>query len=206
MVSLKDFMKLGGEKFEVFRNNEKISEVDGLPNHEEGTKRPYIGFYDGTDIKVGDWVKGKISNDWLYIEDIRSHIVNGKVFQIKGYYLTKKEFEEREQLKRKEKEHPYIIYNLYGANSRVINNSTDQSINVVDMSSKDLFDELRNTIQTFIEDEKQKRELREIVDEMEKNQGTNKFNQLYTKFITSAANHMTILSPFIPALSQMIQS
>lgn len=36
---------------------------------------------------------------------------------------------------------------------------------------------------------------------MEGNQNKNTFNQAYTKFITSAANHKTLIAPFIPALS-----
>ena len=44
MIDLRRFMKMGGEKFEVYRNNKKISEVEGLPNHEESTKKHMWGF------------------------------------------------------------------------------------------------------------------------------------------------------------------
>lgn len=97
-----------------------------------------------------------------------------------------------------------IIYNLYGANSRVNNSSTDQSINIVELSSDDLFDKIRNQLKSNIEDETERKELRELVNQLENSQGTGKFNEMYTKFITSAANHMSVISPFIPALSQMI--
>lgn len=39
MIELGRFMEMGGEKFEVFRNGEKISEVEGLPNREETTQK-----------------------------------------------------------------------------------------------------------------------------------------------------------------------
>lgn len=204
MVSLKSFMKMGGEKFEVIRDNRLVSEVMGLPNREEGSKRPYIGFVPEADIKSGDWVKGIVSSDLLFIEDTKSQIFEGAVFQIKGYYLTKKEFEDV-KLKVQQSNPPTIIYNLNGANTRVNNNSTDNSFNVVDMSTK-LFDQIRNVVNNEIKNEDEKRELREIITEMEISQGSNKFNQVYTNFITSAANHMSIISPFIPELSKMIQS
>lgn len=73
------------------------------------------------------------------------------------------------------------------------------------MSPTDLFDEIRTAFKEGISDEAELRSLREIVNEMENSQNTNTFNKAYTKFITSAANHMTLISPFIPALSQMIQ-
>lgn len=99
-----------------------------------------------------------------------------------------------------------IIYNLHGANSRVNNNSTDRSINIIETSSDSLFDDLRKVISEKVDDENQKQQLRNLINEMENNKETNKFNEIYTKFITGAANHMTVLSPFIPALSQMIHS
>ncbi|MDW8517593.1 hypothetical protein [Priestia flexa] len=201
MIELGRFMEMGGEKFEVFRNGEKISEVEGLPNREETTQKAYVGFYPSTDIKPGDWIRGKTSNNHFFIEDIKSHIVHGKVFQKKGYYLTEIEYKKSNE----EEGKVTIIYNLNGANSRVNNNSSDHSINVIDMSPTDLFDEIRTAFKEGISDEAELRSLREIVNEMENSQNTNTFNKAYTKFITSAANHMTLISPFIPALSQMIQ-
>lgn len=201
MPDLRRFMKIGGEKFEVFRNDERISEVEGLPNHEEATKKAYVGFYPTTDIKPGDWIRGKTSNNYFFIEDIKTHIVHGKALQQKGYYLTEIEYK---KIKEEEKK-VTIIYNLNGANSRVNNNSNDHSINVVNMSPTDLFDEIRNVLKEGISDEAELRSLREIVNEMENSQNTNSFNKTYTNFITRAANHMTLISPFIPALSQMVQ-
>jgi len=39
---------------------------------------------------------------------------------------------------------------------------------------------------------------------MEAAKGTSGFTQKYQNFIASAANHMTVLAPFIPALTQML--
>lgn len=202
MANLANFMRMGGEKFEVYRNEEKVSEVDGLSNHEESTKKAYLGFYPNADIKIGDWLIGMVSNNCFYIEDIKSHIVKGTVFQLKGYYLTKVEYEKR----KKKDEGITNIYNLNGANAKINNHSNDHSVNIINMSSTDLFDEIRNVLNNNITETNELNSLKEAVAEMENNQNTSTFNQSYTKFITSAANHMTILSPFIPALTQMITS
>ncbi len=63
-------------------------------NSDEITKRGYIGFPEEVDVQVGDWVKGKLTNN---------------------------------------------VFN------RVNNRSTDQSINVVNTSNHDLFDEIKKS-------------------------------------------------------------
>jgi hypothetical protein len=40
---------------------------------------------------------------------------------------------------------------------------------------------------------------------LEKAQGTKLFAERYTDFISAAANHMTIIAPFIPALSELLK-
>jgi len=74
----------------------------------------------------------------------------------------------------------------------------------VNTSNNGLFDEIKSILNHNVADQDELRELRLLVNEMESKQNTSSFNQAYTKFITSAANHMTILSPVIPALTQMI--
>ncbi|PMC36389.1 hypothetical protein CJ195_16510 [Bacillus sp. UMB0899] len=130
----------------------------------------------------------------------------------RGFFETQMGFDAHYQCKvKKEKTielsrpHQNVIYNLYGANSRVNNHSTDNSSNIVEMTADDLFDKLRNAIKENIENDTEKRELRTLVNDLESNQDKSSFNQIYTKFITTAANHMTIISPFLPALSQLIK-
>ncbi|USK69187.1 hypothetical protein [Peribacillus asahii] len=153
-------------------------------------------------IEEGDHFIRKLPNGLR-----ETYLVLDRGFYDSGYGIKAHYQCEVQKVTTRELEQPkQVIYNLYGANSRVNNNSTDQSINIVEMSSDDLFDEIRKALKENIRNEEERRELREIVNELEVNQGTNKFNQLYTKFVTSAANHMTVISPFIPALSQMLQS
>ncbi|CAH0345727.1 hypothetical protein [Bacillus sp. CECT 9360] len=171
MTDLESFMEMGGEQFEVYRNDIKIEEVEGVPNREKETNRAYIGFYPNTDIEVGDRLVGKISKNKYYIDDKKSQVIQGSVFQLKGYYLTERELEKMEKEKKTEQT---IIYNLYGANARINNNSTDHSINIVDMSPDDLFDELRKSLKENINDEQEKAQLRELVNGLEGTKNTRK--------------------------------
>lgn len=95
------------------------------------------------------------------------------------------------------------VYHISGNNSRVYNNSIDQSSNILNVNTEKLFSELRQVIQSSIE---YNTNLLELVERMEENKGKNTFTKSYTDFIAAAANHISILTPFIPALTEMIKS
>jgi hypothetical protein len=44
----------------------------------------------------------------------------------------------------------------------------------------------------------------QLVNEMKVNAKKPKFNELYQNFIQSVANHMSIVAPFIPALTMLM--
>lgn len=201
MFSIKGPLQSYGEDFELTRDGNDLGTIRGLMSHEKATGRAYIGFLEGVDIRIGDWLKGNVTNNVFTIQDITVDSYQGKIIQQKGYYLTKVEFEEKEAFRQPIQS---TVYNLIGANTRVNNHSTDQSINIVNTSNNELFDEIKSILNHNVADQDELRELRLLVNEMESKQNTSGFNQAYTKFITNAANHMTILSPVIPALTQMI--
>ena len=130
------------------------------------------------------------------------HIVEGDNFLIRiepkgiGSYLKS------EYLKVKESPSTSLgnIIHVSGNNSRVYNNSIDNSTNTVKENSVALFQELTKFIRENVE-ENQK--LIELVNMMEENKEKKAFTKSYIDFIASAANHMTILSPFIPALTAL---
>lgn len=98
------------------------------------------------------------------------------------------------------------VYNLIGPNARVNIQSVDASTNLIEIEPKDLFDKLRHTIQQEIADKSFSDKLSKKADELEQAQGTNKFVDKYREFIALAADHVTLLAPFIPALSQLCRS
>lgn len=97
-----------------------------------------------------------------------------------------------------------VVYNLIGPNTRVNIQSADSSTNVVNIESSTLFDEMKKAIVESIQDELTRSRLVERIDAMKSAAGTQSFISRYTEFIAIAADHMTLLAPFLPALSQLL--
>jgi hypothetical protein len=91
-----------------------------------------------------------------------------------------------------------------GDNSRVLVNSQDNSINVA--NSKLLFAKILNAVDSQIDDKKLKQDLLEKIAEMEAHVGKGSFIKSYSDFVALAANHMTIIVPFLPELTQLLQA
>ncbi|MEQ6856295.1 hypothetical protein AAHH17_17670 [Lysinibacillus capsici] len=97
-----------------------------------------------------------------------------------------------------------ITNHFYGANSRVNIGSTDNSSNIVNINKDNIFDELRSVINENISSESDSIILLDLVNNMEETRGTPSFIDKYKSFMESAANHMSVFSPFLPALAQIL--
>jgi hypothetical protein len=95
------------------------------------------------------------------------------------------------------------IYNVSGVNPRVNVNSADNSINVATVDNSIVFRDLRSAL-TGLQDEDLRARLGVLIDKLERTQGTIPFTGTYKEFLSVAANCMTIIAPFLPALSQML--
>ena len=95
----------------------------------------------------------------------------------------------------------YIHVTNEGGNVNI--NSTDNSINIrVNDDYSKLFGELRDALEQAggVDDS-----LFELVDEMESNTADKAvFAKKYSQFIASAADHMTIITPFLPVLATIL--
>lgn len=96
-----------------------------------------------------------------------------------------------------------INYNLSGMGARVNINSKDSSINVISAEVSKVFSQVRDLVKQ-ISDESARTNIERAIDELEESHGTDGFMQKYQAFISSAANHMTVLSPIIPALTNLL--
>jgi len=68
-----------------------------------------------------------------------------------------------------------------------------------------VFGDLRNAIQVGIEDKALQSQLLSLVEKMQSNANSNTgFAAAYQDFISAGAQHMTILGPFLPALSKLL--
>ena len=93
--------------------------------------------------------------------------------------------------------------NLFGSSSRININSTDNSNNNFNYLNQ-TFNDMRNAVQKAGLDDQITKDLLGRIEHLEMSAGTNVFKESYSDFITNIANHMTIFSPFIPALTNMI--
>ena len=97
-----------------------------------------------------------------------------------------------------------VTYNLSGPHSRVNVNSVDQSLNIDASNTISVFGDIRNAVQNGVEDEDERKRLHDALDELARAHGTEKFTDTYKDFIATAANHMVMLAPFMPALSALL--
>lgn len=88
-------------------------------------------------------------------------------------------------------------------NGKVNINSTDNSISI-EIDSSSIFRGLSNAISGSSIEDKQKAQLLAKVEELRKAEGTGGFLQKYKDFMQNAANHMSVISPFIPPLTALI--
>lgn len=94
-----------------------------------------------------------------------------------------------------------VVGNVHGG--RVNVGSTDNSANI-NISADQVFTNIRDTLNTSNLSQHEKGNLLKCVEEMEANVGKPTFTKRYQDFIAAGANHMSLLSPFLPALSSLL--
>ncbi len=176
-------------------------EVEGLKNTEGKNSRQVIfQFPEPVEISVGFVLQVKGSRDYWRVTDTED-VVEGGVFI---------NFEARvEKINLAGQPTRSVLkggntYNLHGTHSRVNIQSHDNSVNISHQSTENVFADMRQVIQNQIQSEVEKTEILKNLEELEAAKGTTNFVQKYQNFIASAANHISLLSPFIPTLTQML--
>lgn len=91
-------------------------------------------------------------------------------------------------------------YNI-GTAEKVNINSTDNSV-TYNISSEDVA--LMETLKMVAKELENKDAIIQSIEEMKSSIGKKSFAEKYNAFIQGVANHMTIFSPYIPALTQML--
>jgi len=128
----------------------------------------------------------------------------------RGYYSESAGWPARYQIKvRKEtvldaQPSPQVTYNLHGPNSRVNNQSVDFSTNTVTLGPENVFVELKRAIELNVPSGGGQDVLLGGVKAMEETRGMGGYLARYQEFIKDAANHMTLVAPFIPALTHLL--
>jgi hypothetical protein len=101
-------------------------------------------------------------------------------------------------------QHVTNIYNLQGDHARVNVQSTDHSVNVSAISEQQVFSGIRQALSEGVLDDHERGDILNKLGALEKALHTRDFVSRYQAFINAVACHMTIILPFIPALTQML--
>jgi hypothetical protein len=176
-------------------------EARGLKNSPSKNSRQVIfQFPEPLEIPVGSVLQVKGSRDYWKVTDTED-IVHDDEFTNFEVHVQKINVEGK--LTR-----PPLTggptYNLHGPHSRVNIQSQDHSVNISSQITENVFADLRQAIQASIEDTEEQTEILSRLEELESAKGTSSFVQKYQNFIASAAKHIDLIAPFIPALTQMI--
>ena len=123
---------------------------------------------------------------------------------VTGVWITARIDQRRLMTKRKSQSAAPTVYHVHGHNSRVNVNSVDNSVNVITVSPQEIFANLRQAIQTGVPEGEQEAILARL-EALEREQHSPTFAQRYTEFISTVADHMKIIGPFIPALTELLQ-
>lgn len=123
MTPAQTFIKQRGINFHIERNGCIISDLKGLPNHEQSTSKAYIGFLPGSDVVVGDWLINP-SNERFYVHDTITDYFMGTVSQLKAYYQTVSEYNSTSAATN--------IFNIGTANGSVIGTQANVLLNYND--------------------------------------------------------------------------
>lgn len=91
----------------------------------------------------------------------------------------------------------------HGHQNRTTVNGVDASNNSL---SIDVFEQLQSVVTNNIDNAADRDALLALIKQMQEKKGTRGFKEVYTSFLVSAANHMTVIAPFLPALAAYLPS
>ncbi len=89
----------------------------------------------------------------------------------------------------------------HGHQNRTVVGGVDASTNSL---SIEVFEQLQQAVSTQIDNATDRGALLELIKQMDATKGTSGFRDTYTGFIAAAANHMSVIAPFLPALTQFL--
>lgn len=94
------------------------------------------------------------------------------------------------------------IYNVNGPSSKININSTDNSKNYFN-DNDSLFEDLKHVLAGIVEENIKEKSF-QILEKLNNSKNTPSYLTNYQNFISLLADHMTVIAPFIPALSKLL--
>ena len=162
-----------------------------------------ITVYDKSlNVEEGDRIERRLPTGRVESYLILDTGYNPGMGPVSGFYQMKVR---KESAIREEPVASSVIYNVTGPNSRVNINSNDSSINVANVNTPELFQRMREAAATLLDNE-QRQVLVERIDGLEQSHGSEDFAEKYRDCVSVAADHMSLFTPFMPALGQLFGS
>jgi len=97
------------------------------------------------------------------------------------------------------------VFNVQGANARINIGSSDYSMNST-VKNVTVFSDLKKAVALEVKDPEERKNLEHSISDAEQSYKKGTFLEGYQKFISSAADHMKIIAPFIPELTKLLGS
>ena len=99
-----------------------------------------------------------------------------------------------------------VVYNVTGPGARFNLNSVDASTNIVNLAPTELFAQIVAAIEAKVTVETERRDLLGRLKALEEAQSTPSYLERYQQLVAAAANHVTVIAPFLPALTQLLNT
>ena len=183
-----------------------LRKKDGQTRSFKAMVQPNMIFTDDSDLPVeeGDLIERKLPNG----------MAEGFVVTERGYTKGMRNIPDHYQIKTRKAEAtdsptsrqpsvPTHIYNVTGPHARVNIQSEDSSINISSVSNEQLYDDRAHVIEQQVASAVQRADLLNRLEALESAPDKITWGEKYREFIASAADHMTLLAPFLPALTSL---
>ena len=153
-------------------------------------------------ISVGDKIQRNLPSGQEEVFMVTNvHLLRGGVRIPDTYEISY----EREGTQRRRSQHTSLNFNVSNSPQARINfNSTDQSTNTIHYEAEEIFSRIRQLLSESITKQPELDHLLDKVNEMESSLGSSDFKKAYKDFITTGADHMTVLAPILPALTGLL--
>ena len=101
-----------------------------------------------------------------------------------------------------------MTYLQSGTNNRVIINSSDNSVNVVDQAPPEVFQQLLAAVRGTTADPELVAEMVAAIKDMQRDYNSDNFADRYRSFMSVLADHMQVfgpvVGPYLPVLAQLV--
>lgn len=154
-------------------------------------------------LEEGDHLERKLPSGLLEVYLVHDRGFYPKFHNIAAHYQAKVRKLTTMEIERRQKSH---VISVHGNNARVNVNSTDNSNNMVISHEDDLFKVLAAEVERHVVDGSERNALLAAIDSMKDAQGKEQLLNGYQRLVAAAANHMTLIAPFLPSLAKLFAS